>query len=152
MNEGAVMGLVFLSIFIAVAVRCPDTVIGRFVQSRLIAPIVRWVNDLTWRRAAIAFVASAATVGLILVMPEFAVLVGAVDMTVLVELTLLVGFNATRLRWTRMVEVVRPYAVRMLTVVKAAPRARTLRAVNKARKAKSDDSDGAAWSWRTVTA
>lgn len=136
------MALVFLGIFIAVAVRCPDTTIGRWVQAHLISPTLRWLMDVTWRRALIGIGVSAVTIGVLMVAPEFVAVISAVDMTIVAELALLAALNATRIRWTRTVDTLKAYGLRQLAKLKTTPRSRALRRQKKPRPTKPDASDG----------
>lgn len=135
------MVFIILSIFLCVARFCPDTVIGRWLDGWLFAPVTRWFAALTWRRALIGLAVAAVTVGLLMLGPEMALLAAGVDVTLVVELALLAGLNATRIRWAAMVSRIRAIGAGLAGRLVARRAARAVRSFTRRRPGGSGKRD-----------
>jgi hypothetical protein len=135
--------LVLTGFFLAVASRCPDTLIGRFVTERLLTPLAMRLNTLTWRDAMLGLCAAVA----VLLLPEMAVLLAGVDMAALIELTLIIGIHFTRLRWTQVKAAMHAFAMRVKngTRARSSLRARSFRTSRRRKTGVSKDDDASEW-------
>lgn len=135
------MLFITLSAFLCVARLCPDTVLGRWLDGWLFAPVTRWVAGLTWRRALIGLAVAAMTVGLVMVGPEMAVLAAGLEVTLVAELALLAGLNATRIRWVAVVSRIKAIGAGLTGRLVARRAARAVRSATGSRPGGSDERD-----------
>ena len=135
-----------LAMLIVAARFCPDTWLGRHLNTIFVDGPARFLVRPDWKKAVPYGVVLVGIALMMLAMPELAPLAAGLDLSLMADLILATALLVTQLSLRGVSGAWRRLRQTALRLIRRAPRARRSRTVRRSRPARGDD-DRPAWSY-----